>query len=338
LEPIRNEITSEVLLCNADGTLNPQAIGWGRKPWWVDNLQGRPFRKKRWDYWCFMGPHQLFSLCLADVDYIGLGGAYVLDYATSRMAECGIVSPLGRQPHMPPRAHGTATMRQGRSHMEMRFTETGGVLTTSVPKCGGRPLKAEMHVTFPQDLDTLNVLVPWSTRNFQFTSKQLPLPCEGEVKWGDEVWTFGREDSFGVRDYGRGIWPYSTNWNWAALSGRSGTDVYGLNLGGQWTDHTGATENGLILNGTLHKIFEDAVFEYDRTNFMKPWRLHTPGTNAVDLRMVPFFDRHTHANLGIMRTNVHQCFGHFRGTISTGGHTVTVDNAIGWAEEQRARW
>lgn len=338
MEPIREEITREVLQCLPDGTLNPEANGWGRHAYWVDNLRGRPFRKKRWDYWCVMGPEQLFSICLADVDYIGLGGVYVMDYAEKRIEEFGTVSPFGLQPRMPPRTIGDAAISRGKTRMELRMSERSGVLSASAPSCGGKPLHAEFHVDFPPGHETLNVMVPWSNQTFQFTSKQVPLPVEGEVRWGDAVWRFNRNDSFAVRDYGRGIWPYSTNWNWAALSGRDGSNTYGINLGGQWTDGTGATENGLILNGKLHKIFEDAVFEYDRTDFMKPWRLHTPSTGTVDLQLVPFFDRHTCANLGFMKTTVHQCFGRFRGTVCVDGHKVNVEQALGWAEEQQARW
>lgn len=338
MEPIRNEITRDVLQCGPNGRLNPAANGWGRRPYWIDNLRGRHFRKKRWDYWCVMGPEQLFSICLADVDYIGLGGVYVMDYAEKRMEEFGIVSPFGMQPKMPPRTHGDAVVRRGRTRMELRLTETHGTLFATTPSCGGKPLTAEFHVDFPANLDTLNFMVPWSQDTFQFTSKQVPLPVEGELRWGDAVWRFDRATSFAVRDYGRGIWPYSTDWNWAALSGRDGDNHYGINLGGQWTDGTGATENGLILNGVLHKIFEDARFEYDRTDFMKPWRLHTPDTGAVDLELTPFFDRHTYANLGFMKTTVHQCFGRFRGTVKVDGHTVAVKDALGWAEEQQARW
>ena len=40
-------------------------------------------------------------------------------------------------------------------------------------------------------------------------------------------------------------------------------DEVGLNMGAKWTDGTGMNENGILLNGCLHKIHEDIVFEYD---------------------------------------------------------------------------
>lgn len=332
------EIREDVTICDETGALNREAIGWARRPHWISNLQGRFPRKKQWDYWCFVGPERLFSVCVAHVDYIGLVGAYVLEYATGRMGECGMIRPFARQPQMPPRTHGETVARYGRIHAEQQLTPEGGTITFAAPNCQGHPLEAELHVSFPAALDTLNVLVPWSDKHFQFTSKQLPLPAHGTVRWGDEVWNFDADTCFGVRDFGRGIWPYRTRWNWAAISAREGDQHYGINLGGQWTDGTDATENGLILNGVLHKIHEDVVFECDHRDHMKPWRLHTPGSKTVDLELTPFFDRHSHVNLGIFRTSVHQCFGHFRGAVNVDGNRVDVKEALGWAEEHHARW
>ncbi|MFM1918587.1 MAG: hypothetical protein RLZZ303_221 [Candidatus Hydrogenedentota bacterium] len=338
METADMEVTQEVCIRGEGTLLNPAARGWGRHPYWIDNLRGRFPRKKRWDYWCFMGPERLYSFCIANVDYIGLIGVYVLEYATGRFGECGTVRPFSRQPVMPPRTVGRAALRFGRIEAEQELDEGGGTLRFTAPNCAGKPLHALMHVETPPAQETLNVLVPWSERLYQFTSKQVPLPAWGEVRWGDEVWTFDRASTFGVRDYGRGIWPYQTNWNWAALSAVDSGRVYGVNLGGQWTDGTGATENGLIVDGVLYKIHEDVTFEYDRSDFMKPWRLYTKGSNTLDLVLTPFYDKHSHANLGIMKSTVHQCFGRFHGCVQTGGQRVDVDGALGWSEEQCARW
>ncbi len=88
---------------------------------------------------------------------------------------------------------------------------------------------------------------------------------------------FGPDDgSFAVLDHGRGKWPYSMTWNWAAGYGRVAGRRVGLQLGGKWTDGTGSTENGLFVDGRLHKIHEDLTWTYDRTDFLAPWRITGP--------------------------------------------------------------
>ena len=48
------EITQPVDLCTPDGTLNPEALGWSRRPLHRANLTGFPGRNKRWDYWAVL--------------------------------------------------------------------------------------------------------------------------------------------------------------------------------------------------------------------------------------------------------------------------------------------
>jgi hypothetical protein len=54
----------------------------------------------------------------------------------------------------------------------------------------------------------------------------------------------------------------------------------------------------------------------------------------LDVTLDPFHDRHEKTDALVLRTEVHQVFGHWRGTV--GEHTV--DGLLGFAEESRSRW
>ena len=100
--------------------------------------------------------------------------------------------------------------------------------------------------------------------------------------------------------------------------------------------HAGATENGLFVDGVLHKIGDDLAWEYDRSDWMRPWRIHGP---RVDVAFEPFHERAARTNLGIVANETHQCFGHFTGWAATDdGERVDLDGLAGWAEEARNRW
>jgi len=43
-------------------------------------------------------------------------------------------------------------------------------------------------------------------------------------------------------------------------------------------------------------------------------------------------------SLGALRTELHLCFGRWAGTVVARGEQLRVDDALGWAEEHRARW
>jgi hypothetical protein len=185
-------------------------------------------------------------------------------------------------------------------------------------------------------------VIPWSERTFQYTAKQDCLPSEGVVKLGGrdarEV-VFAGPQSFACLDFGRGVWPRRCVWNWGAASGRQAEHVVGLHLGGQWTDGTGMTENALCVDGRLTKISEDLAWDYAPDDFMQPWRIRAPKSGAVDLRFTPFLGRVAGNNTGLVRSVVHQLFGHWDGEIvDAEGRRIRVSELLGWAEEHVARW
>jgi hypothetical protein len=161
------------------------------------------------------------------------------------------------------------------------------------------------------------------------------------VRAGVDSWVVdATHDGWGVQDLGRGVWPYSNRWNWAAASGLA-TDgrVVGLQFGGKWTEGTGATENALCIDGHLTKISEELEWTYDWANPMAPWRVRTLGSDQVDVTLTPTFDRYDVTDLKVLRMEVHQCFGTWSGRIvGDDGVPVSVQGIRGFAEEARNKW
>jgi hypothetical protein len=201
------------------------------------------------------------------------------------------------------------------------------------------PLDADILVERPAAHETLNVVIPWSDAQFQFTSKQNTLPASGHVRLGDERFDF-TDGSFACLDYGRGVWPEHTLWNWGAASGMQAGHVVGLNLGGQWTDGTGMTENGICIDGRLTKISEDLVFDYDRDARMQPWRVRTSVSERIELRFDPEYERVSETGRrDSWYTSAHQMFGRYSGRITPdGGEAIELRDLFGWIEDHDARW
>ena len=102
------------------------------------------------------------------------------------------------------------------------------------------------------------------------------------------------------------------------------------------TDGTGSTENAVLVEGRLHKIGEELRWEYDRSDWQRPWRIHG---RTVDARFHPFHERASRTNLGVVGSETHQCFGEFSGWATTDdGERVDLAGLVGWAEEARQRW
>lgn len=297
------------------------------------NLRGAWGRKKRWDYWCVITPDVVASLVHADIDYAGLASCWVLDRRTGETADAVVIRPLGRRFELPEQVcTGTVSFHDPKLTLRIEEREDATLLLAAAPGIG-----IDVSVAKPPGHESLNVVIPWSDRKFQFTSKQNSRPATGTVTVGERIWTVGATEDFAVQDLGRGIWPYANRWNWAAASGRSVDGrLVGLQFGGTWTEGTGATENALCVDGRLTKIGQELRWDYSWDEPLRPWRISGSG---VDVTLTPEHDRYDDTDLKIVKMEVHQCFGTWSGTIrDEHGDTIAIEGIDGFAEEARNRW
>lgn len=310
------EITEPVDLCLPNGRLNPAAVGWARRPLVRPNLRGWG-RAKRWEYWGVVTDRFCLGLVVSSLDYAGVCSLWVLDRETGRTWEREAVPPLGRGVAIPRGYGGVASV----TSRALRLEVSDRTLRATAPG-------VDVDLVVAPGAEVLGVVVPWSSRRFQYTVKDVSRPVGGSLRLDGTAYDVS---GWAVLDHGRGKWPYAVTWNWAAGSG----DGRGLTLGGKWTDGTGITENGLFVDGRLHKIGAELVWEYDRGDWLRPWRIRGDG---VDATFTPFHEKVSRTNLGVVANETHQCFGHWSGWASADGERVELDGLVGWAEEARNRW
>jgi hypothetical protein len=334
------EIVSPVFLCNGSGNLNLRARGWSKFPLQTCNLTAHPLRKKRWNYWCITGKDVLFSITISDLDYAGVVFAYFLDYRTGETAEKTVTVPFSKNVYLGDTVSSLSSFQNDNVDVQFLSEAEGVSISLSWLRFRkGKDLSAELFVRTAKKHETLNVVVPWNdSSRFQFTSKQNCLPAQGFFSIGSKQYGFDPAESFACLDFGRGVWPYRSSWNWGSFSGYSGKNIVGANLGAKWTDGSGVTENALCVNGKLTKIKEKVLFEYDRHDFMKPWVLRTECSDSVDLVFTPFFERQARSGLLVVSSSTHQLFGRYSGTVKAGRKKIGIDNIIGWAEDHISRW
>ena len=336
------ELTRPVDLCTPDGRrLNPAARGWSRRPLHRANLRGRRLRTKKWDYWAVLTDDLAIGLVYADVGYLGLASVWWGDLRTGATGGAELVRPLAFGMALPDRP-GTEPLGVDRSGVQMRLTDTaaGTHLYARWTEDDGTAGELDVMVELPEHHESLSVVIPWDDHRFQFTTKDQARPASGRlVRRGTEVRLGVDADAWGVLDVGRGRWPYSMVWNWGGGAGRTADgEVVGIQIGGRWTEGTGFTENAITLDGRLHKIGRELDWSYSWDRPMLPWSVRDPG-GAVDLVLTPRLDRHGLTDAGLLRTEVHQVFGAWSGTVcDQDGRRIRVDGVPGFAEEARNRW
>ncbi len=327
MSTVPHEITEPVDLCLPNGSLNPAAVGWSRTPLHSANLTGWG-RNKRWEYWGVVTPTHSVGIVVSSLDYAGVHSLYLLDRSTGQETTRGTVVPLARGARMPPTSGAGTAYGRGRG-LEITIDQQPG-RTTILAEADG----VTIDLAVGPGGESLGVVVPWSRRRFQYTVKDLGRPVEGTITLGTDTYAVSPTDSFAVLDHGRGRWPYSMTWNWAAGS-RPGGDL-GIQLGGRWTEGTGQTENGLFIDGRLHKIHEGLTWTYDREDWTAPWMVEG---ERLRVELTPFHERVDRTNLLVVAGETHQCFGTFSGwAVDDHGRRVDLSGLVGWAEEARNRW
>ena len=203
------ELTHPVDLCDDRGHLATDARGWSRHPLHRTNLRGAHGRKKRWDYWCVTSPDLYVSLTYADVDYLGTASVWVYQPSTGTEVDIARVVPFARGFALPDQPC-TGAMAADVGGLALAIDERADAthLTASVASTPHGPLEIDVVVDRPAGHESLNVVIPWSDRRFQFTSKQNTRPAHGIVRLGDTVHTLDAaaspaEQAFGTLDLGR---------------------------------------------------------------------------------------------------------------------------------------
>ena len=337
------EITEQVALAVDGGRrLNPSARGWSRHLLQTANQRGYPGRKKKWDYWSVQAGDLILSGVVAHLDFMGTSDVWWLDMATLEQGGRGCGAAGGKGFELPDDPGSVPLVIDSSNYRcTMRDDESGGThIHASWTEKSGERGELSLFIDMPDGHETLNVVIPWSDTLYQFTSKHQARPAHGTLRVGDREWAIGDDaNAWGVIDIGRGRWPYRTTWNWGGGAGRTvDGSVVGLQFGGKWTEGTGFTENGLFVDGRLHKIGRELDWTYDWDDPMRPWRVRDSG-GQVDVVLTPRYDKHGLIDAKVMRRETHQVFGTWKGHIvDDDGRRHDLSDLQGFAEESRARW
>lgn len=328
---------------------NIAQIGWSRQPYLDCNLEALNFfpikslqflRVKRWDYYAVFTPRMFFSATIADLGYAGNIFVYVLDHAKDLLHEEGFVIPFGHGIKMPRNStSGVTEFMTKRASLQFEADQETRKLSVDWPAFHeGRGIAAEISLSCPATHESMSIVIPFSKKHFYYNRKINCMPASGTITYGGNEEKLLPSTSLGSLDWGRGVWPYRSFWNWASTSGfLSDGRTVGLNFGQGFGDLSYATENCIIIEGQLYKL-DDVKFIYNPDNFMNSWFFRS-NDSSLDLEFTPFKERAAITNLGIIHSEVHQLFGRYNGHFTSDKcKKIQIRDLIGFAEEHYARW
>lgn len=345
---MQKELTRATPLLDDRGNL--VQVGWARQPILTPNLEKTAIfprifrflqfiRMKRWNYFAVFTPSRFFSATLADLGYAGNIFVYTLDFESGQLHEEGLVIPLSQGLTLTNGTTGSSNY-EGKG-VRLHFHSTNQAHQIQVDWPGfhdGKGIFADLLLAIPPEQQSMNITIPIPGKRYYYNHKINCLPASGVLRYGDLSQDLRPDSSLGQLDWGRGMWQYSSFWNWASASGfvPDGRRI-GLNLGCGFGDTSAATENAIILDGWVHKL-DQVTFEYNPEDYMMPWKFRD-NHNRLTLDFIPFKERLAVTHLGVIDSVVHQMFGRYQGQVTSDeGEEIPIQDLVGFAEEHQARW
>ncbi len=340
---MQNEITTPSNLLDEQGRLIQR--GWGRDmllDYHRKDIAASSFRIKEWDYYCVLSDTQGISFTLSDLGYIGFIAATVFDFTNPKEISNSITTilPLGGFKLPESSKKGDAVFQN--KDLTLRFSRTETSRTLEVDWRNffeGQDLKGRIELKVPPGDDSLLIATPFHQRPqaFYYNHKVKCMPAKGAIQLGSQTLTFAEPDSFGVLDWGRGVWTYANTWYWGSASGLVDGRRIGLNIGYGFGDTSAATENIIFLDGVGHKL-DQVTFHIPEPDFLNPWKFSS-NDGRLDLDFIPILDRYSNTNMLLVQSWQHQVFGRFSGRlVLDDGQVLEVKDLLGFAEKVKNRW
>lgn len=285
-------------------------------------------RVKEWDYYLVNDDDYALAFTIGDMGYVALVSASLLDFRRKTFITQSTMGalPLGRLNMPSSSAHGITKFEDKRAFM--RFEVAGGMRRLAVvfkDFKDGAPLIVEV-VLDQEPRDSMVIATPWAEdpKAFYYNQKIVGMRAIGTMTLGDLRHDFSDENSFGLLDWGRGVWTRNNTWYWGVAQGWQNNRKFAMNLGYGFGDTSAASENMVFVDGIAHKLgrvdfgipVRDAsaktVGEY--FDLMSPWHI-TDDEDRLDLEFVPDIDRVDFIDLKAVISDQHQVFGKLTGWV-----------------------
>ena len=177
---------------------------------------------------------------------------------------------------------------------------------------------------------------------FYYNQKIIGMRAEGEVLYCGKRYFFEPKKSFGLLDWGRGVWTYENTWYWGAAQGAIAQHVVGFNIGYGFGDTSRASENMLFVDGKAHKLdrltFNIPMDADGRERYLEPWTF-TSCDGRFEMEFTPILDRASCTDVKLICSDQHQVFGYFDGrALLDDGTELYLSHFLGFAEKVYNKW
>lgn len=333
---MEKKFTAPAPVLDKDGRPNPGWADRGILQYDRGAIKAPFYRIKEWDWYQVNNDRLVLQFTFGHASYAGQVGVMMFDIEKGEniyTRDVILALPFGSL-KLGASADSDSVRLYDKKDMYMRIESKGDTRTI---QC--RTDRFECDVTMTRrNPYALVINVPFDEKPtaFYYNHKINCMTAKGKAVVDGAAYVFDEKDSWGLLDWGRGVWPFHNEWYWSNAAGRLDGEIFGFNLGRGFGNTSAATENCLFYEGELHKLGEiDIVLG---KNYSDPWRL-VDKAGRLDLTLEPVYDRETAIKLLWVDNCCHQMFGRFHGSaVLDDGTKLDVRDITGFAEHAVNNW
>lgn len=308
-------------------------------------IKANKLRIKEWDYYLIYNDDFGVALTIDDNSYMALDSISLLDFKnrTEHTNSPMKFFSLGKRNF--PKSSDEGTIEVNEKGYSLSFIHNGDhrILKFHMDNFkDNKPIDGEIKlVTNPGD--SMVIVTPYKEAkdHFYYNQKIVCMPASGKVTFDSKEYVFNPENSFGLLDWGRGVWTYKNTWFWGAGQGKVDGHLFGFNIGYGFGDTSAASENMLFYDNKAHKLSRvtfNIPVKDGKDDFMSPWTF-TSDDGRFEMDFVPIMDRAANTDFVVLGSNQHQVFGKFTGTaILDDGTKIKLKDFMGFAEKVANKW
>lgn len=338
---MQNRIINPGNLLNVDGTLAQRGYSTHSVVYYNrEAIKAAPWRIKEWDFYQINNDKYCIQMTIGHVSYIGSVNVAIIDFeeGSRTCIERRLILPFNRLKM--PRDAEKGDLIYDRGDFEMAFTLRRGERRLYARIKDPKQASVNLDIVLKQpDKSSIVMATPFDEDPcaFYYNHKINCMPASGAAVIGGKEYRFDPEESFGLLDWGRGVWPFSHEWFWGSGSTWIDGKRFGFNIGYGFGNTSAATENMIFYDGECHKI-DEVQFNIPPDSYSEPWTFSS-SDGRFEMDFIPIFDNYTEDRVLFVNKHCHQVFGKFTGrAVLDHGRVIQVEDMMAFAEHAVNRW
>jgi hypothetical protein len=339
----QHEITAPGDLLTEDGRLREP--GWSSRALlrWDPARVHDPAQLRQWDFFTIANADAAVNLTLVDLGFLRVATVGVVDLVTGEVLESQLIAGSQDAFTLSDTVDGSASLvESGATAPAMAFTADGDTTAIAIDfptSAIGGAVQGTFTITRRPGMPYLSAATPFDDdpRLFFYEQKIPGMTAEGTITIGARTFALAAADTSAVMDWGRGAWPPTATWRWAAASGVVDGAPLAFNLGEGFGNPAAGSENLIVADDVAHKL-ATVDWTFDPDDPLADWTFEAPDGRA-SLVLHPVAPEVGGLDFGSVFSRLTKAYGTFSGTlVLDDGRTVTLTGVPGFAEQMQLSW